>query len=95
MMTKRMLLFELKEKNKLRFDSKYTVFIQLKIERTQKRGESKKSFYMYNQWVLFVESVVAVDDVRLIAFACCNNSTNLVLSTVVEPNSACATSGII
>lgn len=53
--------------------------------------------YMYNQLVLFVESVVAVDDddVRLIELACCNNSTNFVLSTVVEPNSACATSGII
>ena len=45
-MTKRILLFELEEKkNKFRFDSKYTVFIQLKIERSQKRGESKKYLY--------------------------------------------------
>jgi hypothetical protein len=36
-----------------------------------------------------------VVDVILIAFACCNNSANLVLSTDVEPSNACATSGII
>ena len=40
-----------------------------------------------------MESVVV--EVRFIVFACCNNSANLVLSTVVEPSNACATSGII
>jgi hypothetical protein len=39
--------------------------------------------------------VKSVVEVRFIVFACCNNSANFVLSTVVEPSKACATSGII